>query len=400
MPANLTTLTAAISVDPGLRAATPVASINLGLTAVVNLNTILMQTIITTRVNDDGLITEADMQVISTAVFNNPASWQKFILGHGNDNGTVETGFHHVQNDGGSLIFQGRNFIDTVADAIYHFGFDIQNGRYYNEDGNDNELTADVAGWLNYFLNGVNVVHGSGLNDELGTGTYSDYFARARNETFLAGAGNDKIWAGDGDDKVMGGLGNDTSGAGIGNDSMYGEAGNDTLWGEDGRDTLFGGDGVDSLGGGKNSDVLYGGTGNDTLRGEDGDDWLFGDVGNDNLSGGEGIDRLIGGAGADKLSLWENTKVVDTLIFAVGDSGKTWATMDSVEGFQSGSDKIDLRSMGLMSFEELDYLGGGRRSCYYDGKFLRIDHTGDGATDMMVEFRYMNELRASDFLFS
>jgi Ca2+-binding RTX toxin-like protein len=376
MPANLTTLTAAISVDPGLRAATPVAEINLGLTAAVNLNTVLMQTIITTHVNDDGLITEADMQVISSAVFNNPTNWQKFIIGHGNDNGTVETGFHHVQNDGGSLIFQGRNFIDTVADAIYHFGFDIRNGRYFNEDGNDNELTADVAGWLNYFLNGVNVVHGSGLNDELGTGTYSNYFAKARNETFLAGAGNDKIWSGDGDDKVMGGLGNDTSGAGIGNDSLYGEIGNDTLWGEDGRDTLFGGDGVDTLGGGNQSDLLYGGTGNDTLRGENADDWLFGDVGNDNLSGGEGIDRLRGGAGADKLTLYENIKAVDTLFFAAGDSGKTWATIDSVEGFQSGSDKIDLRAMGPMTFAELDYVAGGNRSCYYDGHFLRVDTAG------------------------
>ena len=67
-------------------------------------------------------------------------------------------------------MFQGRNFINTVADAIYHFGFDIRDGRYFNEDSNDNELTADVAGWLIYFLNGVNVVHASGLNDELGTG--------------------------------------------------------------------------------------------------------------------------------------------------------------------------------------------------------------------------------------
>ena len=400
MPANLTALSVAISADPGLRANTPLSQIQLGMTAVAGLNTVLLQTIAATRVNDDGLITEADMQVISTAVFNNPAAWQQFILGHGNDNGTVETGFHHLQGDGGTLIFQGRNFIDTVADAIYHYGFDIRNGRYFNEDGNDNELTADVAGWLNYFLNGVNVVHGSGLNDELGTGTYSNFFAKARNETFLAGAGNDKIWAGDGDDKVMGGLGNDTSGAGVGNDSMYGETGNDTLWGEDGRDTLFGGDGVDNLGGGKHNDLLYGGTGDDRLYGEDSDDWLFGDTGNDMLSGGEGIDRLRGGVGADKLVLYENTKSVDTLFFAAGDSGKTWATMDSVEGFQSGSDKIDLRAMGVMTFEELDYAAGGKRSCYYDGHFLRLDYTGDGATDMMVEFKYMGSLKADDFIFA
>lgn len=185
----------------------------------------------------------------------------------------------------------------------------MQNGRYFNEDGNDNELTADVAGWLNYFLNGVNVVHGSGLSDEPGTGTYSNCFAIARNETFLAGAGNDKIWSGDGDDKVMGGI------------------------------------------------------------------------------------------GADKIYLWENAKVADTLIFAVGESGKTWPTMDSVEGFQSGVDKIDLRAMGAMTFADLDYVAGGKKSCYYDGHFLRIDYTGDGATDMMVEFKYLAGLAANDFVF-
>jgi Ca2+-binding RTX toxin-like protein len=398
MPATLTSLTAAISADPGLRAATPAAQILLGLTASNNLNAVLLQTIASTHVNDDGLISEADMQTISTAVFNSPANWQTFILNHGNDNGTIETGFHHVQSDGGNLVFQGRNFIDTVADAIFHYGFDIRNGRYFNEDGNDNELTADVAGWLNYFLNGVNVVHGSGLNDELGTGTYSAYFAAARNETFLAGAGNDKIWSGDGNDKVMGGIGNDISGGGTGNDSLFGETGNDTLWGEDGNDFLYGGDGIDSLGGGRQNDVLYGGTADDVLNGEDGNDILLGDTGNDKMSGGEGSDRMRGGLGADKYYLWENTKSVDVIIFAAGESGKTWATMDSVEGFQSGVDKIDLRNMGPMTFQELDYTAGGKNSCYFDGHFLRIDYTGDGATDMMVEIKYMATLAASDFI--
>lgn len=400
MPSNLSNLTAAISADPGLRAGTQAGQIQLGLNAANSLNAVLLQTIASTHVNDDVLITEADMLLISTALFKNPAGWQTFILNHGNDNGSIETGFHHVQGDGGTLIFQGRSFIDTVADAIYHYGFDIRNGRYFNEDGNDNELTADVAGWLNYFLNGVNVVHGSGLNDELGTGDYSSYFAAARNETFLAGAGNDKIWSGDGNDKVMGGTGNDISGAGIGNDSLYGEAGNDTLWGEDGNDVLYGGDGIDNLGGGKQNDLLFGGTAEDILNGEDGNDILLGETGNDRMSGGEGSDRLRGGLGADKNYLWENTIAVDVIVFAPGESGKTWATMDSVEGFQSGVDKVDLRLMGSMTFEELDYTAGGKNSCYFDGHFLRIDYTGDGATDMMVEFKYMGTLAANDFIFA
>lgn len=121
---NLTTLTAAISADPGLRATTSAAQIQLGLTATSNLKTVLLQTIAATHVNDGGLISEADMQTISTAVFNNPAARKSFILNHGNDNGAIESGFHHIEGDGGTLVFQGRAFIDTVADAIFHYGFE------------------------------------------------------------------------------------------------------------------------------------------------------------------------------------------------------------------------------------------------------------------------------------
>jgi Ca2+-binding RTX toxin-like protein len=181
---------------------------------------------------------------------------------------------------------------------------------------------------------------------------------------------------------------------------MYGEIGNDTLWGEDGNDVIDGGDGIDVLGGGKNDDNLFGGANDDILRGEDNKDGLFGGLGNDSLYGGEGSDYLRGNVGADKIYLWEDVQSVDKIVFAVGESGKTWSTLDSVEGFKSGVDLIDLRQLGPMHFETLDYSGGGERSCYYDGRFLRIDHTGDGATDMLVEFRYMSTLTADDFVFA
>jgi len=417
MPTTLENLVAAVGADPGLRAQTSAADIRGGLAAATTLNRVLLEAIAASGVNDDGLLTGADMEQVSHAVFRNPAAWQQFILGHGNDNGSVETGFHLVQNDGGSMQFKGRNFINTVADAIYHYGFDVANGRYVNEDGASNETTADVAGWLNFFLNGVNVVHGSEGADTLGSGSYSSYFKSARNETFLAGGGNDRVWASDGNDTVRAGTGKDTAGGGDGRDTLFGESGDDTLWGDDGGDWLYGGLGDDVQGAGNGKDRLYGGEGNDRMHGDRGKDRLSGDAGNDTLYGGDGADRLeggdgtdslyagegrdvlTGGGGLDRFYLWENKRGTDTLVFRAGDSGMTADTIDVVEGFRSGSDKIDLRAYGPMALAQLDYLGGGQASCYYDGTYLRIDGNGDGATDMMVSFRWVSTMAAEDFLF-
>jgi Ca2+-binding RTX toxin-like protein len=437
MPSPLDTLIAALRADRGLAASLPAADISAGIDAARDLNRVLLAMIDQTNANDDRRITAGDMQAVSDALWlpKNAQPWRDFYIAHGNDNGDVESGFHNVQDDGGRLVFQGRNFVDTVADAIYHYGFRIENGRYFNEDGNDNEEIADVAGWLNFFLNGENSVYGSGRADELHSGDYSEYFAAARNETFLAGAGDDSIWADVGNDRVYGGTGDDRSGGGTGADRMWGGAGDDTLYGEEGRDFLFGGTGYDELGsgdgddevdggdgrdtvwadagddllrGGEAGDRLDGGADNDTLRGEagfdevmgsDGGDQLYGGGGNDSLWGGAGADYIAGGTGADEISLWEQWAMRDTVVLAPGDSGRTPGTIDVVEGFAPGKDKINLVAFGEMRFGAIDFTGGGA-SCYFDGDHLRIDANGDRATDMLVELRYVDELAASDFVFA
>jgi Ca2+-binding RTX toxin-like protein len=434
MATALDSIISGIKADQGLKAETSATRISRGVAAADDLNTTLLKVIAATNVNADGRITAADMMKISDGTYANPADYVDFLEAHGNDNGTVTTGFHYVQNDGGTLMFQGRNFIDTVADAIYHYGFDIQNGRYFNEDGNDNETAIDVAGWLNFFLNGENIVYGTVASEELGSGKYSSYFAKAANETFEAGAGNDKVWADVGADTVWAGTGNDTVGGGSGNDKIYGGAGIDKLWGEagadkiygeagadqmggglgndimdggddadtlygdEGADQLFGGSGVDKLSGGKDSDTLTGGSSSDSLMGDAGNDKLYGESGSDKLYAGDGADYLRGGSGADKIYLWESVKARDTLDFNSGDSGKTLGTIDRVEGFVSGQDKIDLRSFGGMTFEAIDFEGGGQASTYYDGKYLRIDANGDGASDMLIEFAWVNKIVAGDLL--
>ena len=470
MPVALNRLTDALRIDPGLHANVSASERSEGIAAAASMNAVLLKVIAQKGLNADGLITPEELAIISRAVQNNAADYAQFLKGHGNDEGNTETGYHLLQNDGGTLEFRGRDFADTVADAIYHYGFDVTNGRYVNEDGNANETTIDVAGWLNFFLNGVSTVFGSNASDSISSGTYSDEFAAARNETFRAGDGDDSIWADLGDDYIYGGRGDDKSGGSDGNDTMKGEDGNDSLYGDAGDDVLSGGDGKDEMGAGLGNDRLYGGRGNDRLsgaedkdslsggtgddvlgggegddeikggvgndtlygdeandqlyggagddqqHGSDGDDVVVGKSGNDALFGGsgddtvmggtgddelrasEGADVLYGGTGADSISLWEDMRAADRLVFASGDSGRTAGTIDRVEGFEPGEDKIDLTSFGAMTFEDIDFSGDGG-SVYFDGTYLRIDVDGDRATDMMVEFAWINELSAGDFLF-
>ena len=435
MPFSLAALTDALAADPGLQAKVKPRDLRDGLAAADALNRILLLMIEATGVNDDGLISPEDMQAISDALWlpENAQPWREFWLAHGNDSGAAETGYHLLQNDGGTLLFRGRNFVDTVADGIYHFGFQIRDGRYYNEDGNDNEAIADAAGWLNWFLNGRSVVWGGAGHDALGSGRYDGVLADARHETFHGGAGNDSLWSDRGDDILFGEDGNDQAAGGTGNDRLDGGTGDDALWGEAGFDTLSGGEGADMLGGGTESDTLDGGAGNDTLSGDEaadllaggagndrlyggddrdqlsgGDDadaldggqqgdWLLGEAGNDTLAGGEAADHLTGGTGADLFQMWEKRAAADVLHFAPGDSGITRATIDRVEGFQHGTDKIDLRAFGPLVQADLDFTEG-VASFYFDGRHLRIDADGDRRVDMIIAFAWVEDLTASDFL--
>lgn len=437
MALSLRSLSDALASDPGLQALPP-EQLAAGLAAAEELNRVLLLIIRQTGVNADGLISPEDMQAISDAIWlpANAQPWRDFWLAHGNDSGTVETGYHLLQNDGGTLEFRGRNFVDTIADSIYHYGFQVQDGHYFNEDGNTNASLIDVAGWLNYFLNGRSVVWGTDADETLGTSDYDQAFGLARSETFYAGLGDDDIWAGLGADRIFGGAGNDREGGGEGNDRMLGEGGNDILWGEagqdvqiggagndtlsggldsddldggDGNDTLSGDEGADTLKGGSGGDALYGGAdddlldaagGNDRLSGSDGDDRLYGGGGLDTIHGGEGKDWLTGGADADVFQLWEEHQVRDTIQLRDGDSGLARGTIDRIEGFETGVDKIDLSRTAVVSFEDLDFRRDGQASCYYDGHYLRIDTNGDARTDMIVEFAWVGSLTAADFIFA
>lgn len=455
MPAvatQLESLIAAISQDPGLTAKTNAKKIADGVTAARLMTDVIGTTLDSFNANTDKIIRPGDVYKASGIIRADFALYGKFIVGHGDDAGTIETGFHKLQGDGGTLQFMGRNFIDTVADAVFHIGFEYANGHLLNEDGNKNESVRDVAGWLNYFINGVHMRFGGSGNDEIGSGKYSARLAAAANETFEVGAGNDKVWADAGNDIIHAGIGNDEAGGGTGNDKIYGEDGTDKLYGEAGSDRIFGGAGADRIGGGTGGDRLYGDSGNDKIWGEKGNDLidggsgndeiggglgqndlrggggndviygdadkdiLHGDAGNDKLNGGGandqlyggagndelngdlGADTLNGGAGADRLCLWDSSKTRDTLVFELADSGRTAGTIDRVAGFNVAEDKIDLRAFGALKFSTLDFVGDGKASVFFDGHHLRIDTDGDRTCDMLIEFVNVEKLIAADFL--
>lgn len=414
MPNPLHDLSDAIFRDPGLRAALTDRELDRGVEATRRINDMILDVVRTTRANADGLITPAEMKRLSQTVQGDGDAFVKLIKTHGYDNANGDTGFHLVRGDGGTLTFQGRAFVDGVADVVYHFGYRIRasDGQYVNEDGNANGSHVSAAGWLNYFLNGRNVVWGDkAANGLWSNDDYSAIFAPARNETFYAGAGDDSIGGGMGNDRVLAGAGRDRAGGDKGADRLFGEGGNDWLYGGEGRDRMFGGAGDDDLNGGLDGDRLSGGGGadtlygaegsdrlsggddRDTLMGAQGNDRLDGNDGADTLSGGDGRDRLDGGRGADTFVLWEGAQASDTVRIGRGDTGRTAGSWDRVEGFASGIDKLDLRDFGDLRFRDSpDYAGGGRASAYYvkgngaGDSFLFVDANGDRATDARIAF--------------
>lgn len=363
-----------VSKDPGLIASISRIDIEDGVDAAQVMNTVITTAIDATGVNRDGRLTPADLELISAYIRDHPKLYADFVRGHGDDEGSAETGFHLVQGDGGTLEFQGRAFVDTIGDAVYHVGFKIVDGRFRNEDGDANEKVDDVAGWLNYFVNGTNIVYGTSGNETLYSDDYSPILSDAADELFLAGAGDDRVWANDGDDTVYASSGNDTVGGGAGSDQLRGGSGNDKIYGEAGNDTMLGQAGADKMSGGTGNDTMIGGSGKDTLWGEKGNDRIIGGSDGDRIGGGSGDDNIYGGTGRDILMGDDGDDSVR------GDEGD-----DQVWG-QSGDDKLyggdgDDRMGGGIGDDRM--LGGSGADTVYgeDGD----DYVSGGSGDDLVD---------------
>ncbi|MCA9177576.1 MAG: calcium-binding protein [Planctomycetales bacterium] len=140
-----------ILADPGLASRISQDEIQAGADAANSLNQIIVDGIRATGLANNGAINAADLRDLNTWIqANEPARWA--VL-HGDDEGDVETGFHLVQNDGAtSYLFGANDAVNTVADGLYHIGFDIVGGRFLNEDGDRNVSVTTAAYWLDTIL--------------------------------------------------------------------------------------------------------------------------------------------------------------------------------------------------------------------------------------------------------
>lgn len=218
-----------IMLDRGLSKWTSAENINGGAAAADGLNQLIDDGLTANDATSDGWITIEDLMALNTWVKADPERYAQFLALHGDDEDGVETGFHLVQGDGGTVTYFGENLINTVADGIYHFGFDIENGRFLNEDGNENQTLSDVSAWLNYFYLGKTITYGTDNADVI-DGTDAG-------EQLLGEGGDDVLNAGDGDDLLYGGWGDDILNGGAGTDLLYGDAGDDLLDGGEDADS-------------------------------------------------------------------------------------------------------------------------------------------------------------------
>ena len=338
-----------IKTDAGLARNTSAADINAGAEAANAMNHLIIQSIAATNAMADGWITPEDLRAMSAWVRSDAGRLADFTTLHGDDENGSETGYHLVQNDGANTTYFGKNLVNTVADGIYHFGFEIKGNSFVNEDGNANAALTDVGNWLNYFYKGSTWINGTNAAESI-VGT-------AAADEVVGQGGNDVIDGQGGDDLLWGGAGNDTLRGDVGNDILYGEQGDDSLDGGAGADVYrvsgngsagfqgydtyadsgaSGNDSIQAIGTGnvdigiKRWDATTGiesidGTGavgtvrllgdnsantldfrttaligaNIVIDGGSGNDTLLGSAGADVLVGGAGDDSMDGGAGAD-----------------------------------------------------------------------------------------------------
>lgn len=374
-----------IKTDRGLSKHTNAGDINDGARAADGMNHIIADQIAATNANADGWIMAEDLRAMNSGIRSDADLLARWTALHGDDENGEETGFHLVQNDGASTQYFGKNMVNTVADGIYHLGFQIQGDRFLNEDGDANATLSDVANWLNVFYNQAVLVSGDNAGNTIVGST--------DREQINAGGGNDTVNAGGGDDLVYGSWGNDVIDGGDGNDLIYGGSGNDALSGGAGDDVFrVAGSKATCLEG---YDTYSGGEGNDTIAatgaavdigmtafsatssienidatGATGPVRILGDwnantldfsataiTGNIVINGGGGNDSITGSAGADVIEGggWGNQTIDggagDDTIYA--DKGN-----DIVSG-GAGNDTFRVSGNQCRNFEGWDTYAGG-----------------------------------------
>ena len=232
----------------------------------------------------------------------------------------------------------------------------------------------------------------------------------------------------------------DTSGVNVittntGNDTIHSKGGNDTITTAAGNDTVYLGNGIYTVDLGAGDDIVYlttsassinGNTGTDeaivrafdgfvdvyidlqfstyfvpskltaqdgmevslqnfekvtidgnvaaTILGTAAADTLVGDAGADTITGRAGADTLTGGSRSDKF------------VFSSGDTGITEATADTITDFSTGTDKIDIATVG--SYVEADGAGNANLAAFITDADASLPTT---SIDIYAEYNFKGE---------
>jgi Ca2+-binding RTX toxin-like protein len=315
-------------------------------------------------------------------------------------------------------LFGRTTGTDTVVISIasYTLPRDIEIGRV--QTGVTAHLSGNEDANALYGAQGHDTLDGAGGNDLLDGGD--------GNDLMRGGSGDDVYRVTDAGDVVqeLAGGGRDRVESYLSNvvlppevedlELRAGSAANGSGNGLDNRITgnvfdnlLQGLGGNDTLDGYLGNDILRGGDGHDALIGNLGHNTLFGDAGNDTLSGGSGNDLLLGGAGADLLvggtggDTFKSNSAADSAPGA----------FDTVQGFEHGSDRIDLSGIDAHSSaagnQAFNFIAGPKPFFSSPGDLWVVsgnnqctvyaDLNGDGIEDLRIDVVGTTALSASDF---
>ena len=141
----------AIFNDEGLIASVSTDDLRVAAKNANRMNELLIEAIKETGVAEDRYFSASDIKELNRYLVDNYADeWAQL---HGDDETNEETGFHRIQNDGAVSRIEGNNLINTIADGIYHLGYETNyKNNLVNEDGNKNVTFYSVAYWLNKYL--------------------------------------------------------------------------------------------------------------------------------------------------------------------------------------------------------------------------------------------------------
>jgi hypothetical protein len=148
---NLDMIVNVVLTDRGLLRKVPTSDLRAGAEAADAMNHLIVEAIKAEGLGNDEKLTTADIRTINNYLVANHA--EKWAELHGDDEDNEETGYHRIQNDGATTRMHADNVMNTIADGIYHLGFETnRKDRLLNEDGNANQRFEKVAWWLDSSL--------------------------------------------------------------------------------------------------------------------------------------------------------------------------------------------------------------------------------------------------------